>query len=27
MVRRHLSELRDNYVVPAKARLVPFSRS
>jgi len=27
MVRRHLSEVRDNYVVPAKARLVAFSRS
>ena len=26
-VRRHLSEVRDNYVVPAKARLVTFSRS
>jgi hypothetical protein len=27
MVRRHLSEVRDNYVVPAKARWVAFSRS
>jgi hypothetical protein len=27
MLRRHLSEMRDNYLVPAKARMVAFSRS
>jgi hypothetical protein len=27
MLRRHLSEVRDNYLVPAKARMVAFSRS
>jgi hypothetical protein len=27
MLRRHLSEARDNYLVPAKARMVAFSRS
>jgi hypothetical protein len=27
MLRRYLSEVRDNYVAPAKARLVAFSRS
>ena len=27
MLRRHLSEARDNYLVPAKARIVAFSRS
>jgi hypothetical protein len=26
-LRRHLSEVRDNYLVPAKARMVAFSRS
>jgi hypothetical protein len=27
MLRRYLSEIRDNYVAPAKARMVAFSRS
>src|SRR5262249_44205871 len=27
MLRRYLSEARDNYVAPAKARLAAFSRS
>jgi hypothetical protein len=27
MLRRYLSELRDNYVMPAKERMVAFSRS
>ncbi len=27
MLRRYLSEARDNYLAPAKARMVAFSRS
>ena len=27
MLRRYLSEARDNYLAPAKARVVAFSRS
>ncbi len=27
MLRRYLSEVRDNYLVPAKARMAAFSRS
>jgi hypothetical protein len=27
MLRRYLSEMRDNYLVPAKARMIAFSRS